>query len=89
MSFRLYKSGDWGYMMSDGSFEICGRCDTMVKIRGYSVETQVRTVIERSCSASMSSAGFRLESQKSKTQKKRSFSLQFLPSCMNVAFAGD
>ena len=39
---RLYKTGDWGYMMSDGTFEICGRCDTMVKIRGYSVEKQVR-----------------------------------------------
>ena len=38
---RLYKTGDWGYMLSDGSFEICGRCDSMVKIRGYSIETQV------------------------------------------------
>ena len=37
---RLYKAGDWGYMLSDGSFEICGRCDSMVKIRGYSIETQ-------------------------------------------------
>jgi len=37
---RLYKSGDWGYMLSDGSFEICGRCDSMVKIRGYSIEIQ-------------------------------------------------
>ena len=40
--YRLYKAGDWGYMLSDGSFEICGRCDSMVKIRGYSVETQVK-----------------------------------------------
>jgi acyl-CoA synthetase (AMP-forming)/AMP-acid ligase II len=38
---RLYKAGDWGYLLSDGSFEICGRCDSMVKIRGYSIETQV------------------------------------------------
>ncbi|XP_013419834.1 uncharacterized protein LOC106180401 [Lingula anatina] len=37
---RLYKTGDWGYMLSDGSFEICGRCDSMVKIRGYSIEIQ-------------------------------------------------
>ncbi|KAH3843031.1 hypothetical protein DPMN_116538, partial [Dreissena polymorpha] len=36
----LYRSGDWGYMLSDGSLEICGRCDTMVKIRGYSIEIQ-------------------------------------------------
>ena len=41
LSGRLYKTGDWGYMLSDGSFEICGRCDTMVKIRGYSIEKQV------------------------------------------------
>ena len=40
---KLYKSGDWGYMLTDGSFEICGRCDSMVKIRGYSIETQVLT----------------------------------------------
>jgi non-ribosomal peptide synthetase component F len=38
---RLYRTGDWGYMLSDGSLEICGRCDSMVKIRGYSIETQV------------------------------------------------
>ena len=31
-------------MMTDGSFEICGRCDSMVKIRGYSVETQVNII---------------------------------------------
>ena len=28
-------------MLSDGKLEICGRCDSMVKIRGYSVEVQV------------------------------------------------
>lgn len=37
---RIYKTGDWGYMLSDGSFEICGRCDSMVKIRGYSIEVR-------------------------------------------------
>ncbi|XP_077984922.1 uncharacterized protein LOC144439501 [Glandiceps talaboti] len=37
---RLYRSGDWGYMLSGGQLEICGRCDSMVKIRGYSIETQ-------------------------------------------------
>jgi acyl-CoA synthetase (AMP-forming)/AMP-acid ligase II len=38
---RLYRTGDWGYVLSDGSLEICGRCDSMVKIRGYSIEIQV------------------------------------------------
>lgn len=42
---RLYRTGDWGYMLSDGSLEICGRCDTMVKIRGYSIEVQVSVAI--------------------------------------------
>ena len=30
-------------MLSDGKLEICGRCDSMVKIRGYSVEVQVES----------------------------------------------
>jgi acyl-coenzyme A synthetase/AMP-(fatty) acid ligase len=38
---HLYRTGDWGYMLSDGGLEICGRCDSMVKIRGYSIEVQV------------------------------------------------
>ncbi len=38
---RLYRTGDWGYMLSSGELEICGRCDSMVKIRGYSIELQV------------------------------------------------
>ncbi|XP_077966537.1 uncharacterized protein LOC120348546 [Styela clava] len=37
---RVYRSGDWGLMLPNKILEICGRCDTMVKIRGYSVETQ-------------------------------------------------
>ena len=41
---RLYRTGDWGYLLSSGMLEICGRCDSMVKIRGYSIETQVGCV---------------------------------------------
>ncbi|XP_054272326.1 uncharacterized protein LOC128992659 [Macrosteles quadrilineatus] len=37
---RLYRTGDWGYVLSDGSLEICGRCDSMVKIRGYTIEME-------------------------------------------------
>lgn len=37
---KLYRTGDWGYLLSSGMLEICGRCDSMVKIRGYSIETQ-------------------------------------------------
>lgn len=38
---RLYRTGDWGYLLSDGSLEVIGRCDSMVKIRGYTVELKV------------------------------------------------
>ncbi|KAL3110217.1 hypothetical protein niasHT_015820 [Heterodera trifolii] len=37
---RMYRTGDWGYLMPNSVLEICGRCDTMVRIRGYSVELQ-------------------------------------------------
>jgi len=37
---RMYRTGDWGYLLPNSTLEICGRCDTLVKIRGYSVEIQ-------------------------------------------------
>lgn len=43
---RLYRTGDWGYLLSDGSLEITGRCDSMVKIRGYTVELKVNIEFE-------------------------------------------
>ena len=42
---RLYRTGDWGYLLSSGLLEICGRCDSMVKIRGYSIEIQVGLIV--------------------------------------------
>ncbi|MEE8302756.1 MAG: thioester reductase domain-containing protein, partial [Candidatus Tectomicrobia bacterium] len=35
---RFYRTGDVGLMHPDGRLEIRGRCDDMVKIRGYSVQ---------------------------------------------------
>ncbi|BBL79197.1 hypothetical protein RxyAA322_10510 [Rubrobacter xylanophilus] len=35
---RMYKTGDKARLLPDGSLEILGRVDFMVKIRGYSVE---------------------------------------------------
>jgi amino acid adenylation domain-containing protein len=35
---RMYRTGDWGYLIRGGELEICGRCDSMVKVRGYSIE---------------------------------------------------
>jgi amino acid adenylation domain-containing protein len=34
---KLYRTGDMGRMLNDGTLEIVGRCDFMVKVRGYSV----------------------------------------------------
>lgn len=35
---RMYRTGDVGYLVAGGRLEICGRCDSMVKVRGYSIE---------------------------------------------------
>jgi len=34
----MYKTGDWARVLPNRELEILGRCDSMVKIRGYSVE---------------------------------------------------
>lgn len=44
---RLYNTGDWGYALGDGTFEVIGRSDTMVKIRGYTIELQAIEVALR------------------------------------------
>ncbi|KFF74889.1 hypothetical protein HX13_12990 [Chryseobacterium sp. P1-3] len=35
---KLYKAGDWGKWLEDGSIEYLGRIDHQVKIRGYRIE---------------------------------------------------
>ncbi|CAD5209355.1 unnamed protein product [Bursaphelenchus xylophilus] len=37
---RMYRTGDWGYVLPNSVLEICGRVDTLVRIRGYGVELQ-------------------------------------------------
>ena len=45
---KMYRSGDRARILSDGSLEILGRVDFMVKIRGYSVELgAVEAAIEK------------------------------------------
>lgn len=46
---RMYRTGDKARLLPDGSLEILGRVDFMVKIRGYSVELgAVEAAIEKS-----------------------------------------
>eukprot|EP00325_Prymnesiales_sp_UTEX-LB-985_P001567 CAMPEP_0174705992 /NCGR_PEP_ID=MMETSP1094-20130205/9007_1 /TAXON_ID=156173 /ORGANISM="Chrysochromulina brevifilum, Strain UTEX LB 985" /LENGTH=1408 /DNA_ID=CAMNT_0015904217 /DNA_START=132 /DNA_END=4358 /DNA_ORIENTATION=+ len=47
---RMYDTGDWGRLLSDGSLEIMGRHDSMQKIRGYSVELRAVEVALLQCS---------------------------------------
>jgi amino acid adenylation domain-containing protein/thioester reductase-like protein len=50
---RMYRSGDRARILSDGSLEILGRVDFMVKIRGYSVELgAVEAAIEENLAVS-------------------------------------
>ncbi|KAK0418948.1 hypothetical protein QR680_013867 [Steinernema hermaphroditum] len=53
---KMYRTGDWGYLLANQTLEICGRCDTMVKIRGYSIEIQAveSTILHLSWIASCS-----------------------------------
>ena len=45
---RMYRSGDRARLLPSGSLEVLGRCDSMQKIRGYSVELgAVEAAIER------------------------------------------
>ncbi|KAJ3115232.1 hypothetical protein HK100_001422, partial [Physocladia obscura] len=43
---KLFKSGDMGRFLSNGCFEVTGRKDNMVKLRGYRIELdEIRSVI--------------------------------------------
>ncbi|EER05252.1 antibiotic synthetase, putative [Perkinsus marinus ATCC 50983] len=46
---RMYKTGDVGYVVEGGMLEISGRCDSMVKIRGYSIELKAVMAIYELC----------------------------------------
>ncbi|MCL2719074.1 MAG: non-ribosomal peptide synthetase [Lachnospiraceae bacterium] len=44
---RLYKTGDLGKKLADGSFEYIGRADLQVKVRGYRIElNEIEAVME-------------------------------------------
>lgn len=52
---RMYRSGDKARILPDGSLEILGRTDFMVKIRGYSVELgAVEAAIEKNLAVRVS-----------------------------------
>uniref|UniRef100_A0A914I8B1 Carrier domain-containing protein n=1 Tax=Globodera rostochiensis TaxID=31243 RepID=A0A914I8B1_GLORO len=62
---RMYRTGDWGYLMPNSLLEICGRCDTMVRIRGYSVELQAieSTLLDMSAVRSCAVVSFGAEGE--------------------------
>ncbi len=44
---RMYKSGDWVHLQSDGNLRYIGRIDRQVKIRGYRIELgEIERVLE-------------------------------------------
>ncbi|KAL2759290.1 hypothetical protein ACRALDRAFT_1047315 [Sodiomyces alcalophilus JCM 7366] len=77
---RIYRSGDMGRMLSDGSLLVLGRMDGQVKLRGQRVETsEIDTVITTSDIAS-SSASLVLRSAESSSEQLVSF---YVPKDLN------
>lgn len=72
---RLYRTGDWARILPDNSLEIRGRCDSMVKIRGYSVElSTVEAILSKhpkvsSCVAGIEDKEFQKEDGTKKTDR--------------------
>ena len=58
---RVYKSGDLGRYLPDGSIEVLGRIDTQVKVRGFRVElSEIEGALKRHpivCSAVVTTPG--------------------------------
>ncbi|KAI1131111.1 putative non-ribosomal peptide synthetase [Nemania abortiva] len=81
---RLYRSGDMGCMLPDGSLIIRGRIDTQVKLRGLRIELQevqeitLRTGFARTCKSSLITH---------KNVKSQQLALFYAPlGCQNTSF---
>ncbi|KAI0453023.1 putative non-ribosomal peptide synthetase [Xylaria acuta] len=79
---RLYRSGDLGRMLSDGSLLIHGRIDTQVKLRGLRIELQeiqaiaLKTGLTRACKSVLFTY---------KDTKQQQISLFYVPSDYGTA----
>lgn len=48
---RMFRTGDLGRLLSDGSYEIVGRMDDQVKLRGYRVELDEVAAVMMKCAS--------------------------------------
>ncbi|RSL79006.1 hypothetical protein CEP51_007720 [Fusarium floridanum] len=80
---RLYRSGDMGRMLSDGSLMILGRIDDQVKLRGQRIETSEINSVATSTSLASSAVTLLVRREKSAPEQ---LALFFVPKNDSSAF---
>ncbi|KAJ3465164.1 hypothetical protein MRS44_005822 [Fusarium solani] len=80
---RLYKSGDMGRMLSDGSLMILGRIDDQVKLRGQRIETSEINSVTTSTSLASSAVTLLVRREKGAPEQ---LALFFVPQNESSAF---
>ncbi|KAM6532880.1 non-ribosomal peptide synthetase nps2 [Fusarium falciforme] len=80
---RLYRSGDMGRMLSDGSLMILGRIDDQVKLRGQRIETSEINSVATSTSLASSAVTLLVRREKGTPEQ---LALFFVPQNESSAF---